>query len=244
MDHIGGNEVPEHSIVEYDWPTSRSKSHMGQNAVEQEDCAGSHGVHGTEATARSADGTPEFILSSAELLMSLSEKGGRDNVDKLITLLRDDSFDMETFKSHIRSRKDCRRIVENNCNRALESDGFLRQVVRPADRDGNGKSVLYRKDIMEVLRKQIASVPSDEIIFRPSVSTDADAHPCHSRYTYALYDDIRRSVQCDDSTEVIWNDCNSGFPRSFVGFLKMFTDKTSTTLKSNALVAYPIHAVF
>ena len=43
--------------------------------------------------------------------------------------------------------------------------------------------------------------------------------------------------------DVIWNDEDRTFPKSFVPFIQVFTDKTATSLSSSASVAYPIHLV-
>lgn len=43
--------------------------------------------------------------------------------------------------------------------------------------------------------------------------------------------------------EVLWNVGDSEVPKSFLGLLKMYSDKTATSLKFNALAAYLVHAV-
>lgn len=40
---------------------------------------------------------------------------------------------------------------------------------------------------------------------------------------------------------VFWNYTDNGFPRSFVGLVQIFSDKTATMLKSSAYFAYKIY---
>lgn len=42
---------------------------------------------------------------------------------------------------------------------------------------------------------------------------------------------------------VVWNEAHAIGPKSFVGYLKVFSDKTATKLKSNDLVSCPVHIV-
>lgn len=43
---------------------------------------------------------------------------------------------------------------------------------------------------------------------------------------------------------VFWQDDKSVSGASIVGFMKLYSDKTAIKLKSKALIAYPVHAVF
>lgn len=40
---------------------------------------------------------------------------------------------------------------------------------------------------------------------------------------------------------MLWNDDSAAFPKSFVEFVKIFSDKTAASLRVSALVAYPVN---
>lgn len=39
----------------------------------------------------------------------------------------------------------------------------------------------------------------------------------------------------------VWNDRDAGSPKSFMGYLQVFREKTTTTLKSTILDVYPVY---
>lgn len=58
---------------------------------------------------------------------------------------------------------------------------------------------------------------------------------------YNIYRSVhQRLFSCKDD-KVFWEYCNPSLRDSFVGYLQLFSGKTSTTLTSSAFFAYPIH---
>lgn len=47
-----------------------------------------------------------------------------------------------------------------------------------------------------------------------------------------------------DDVSVIWVDDDSKIPQQFQGMLQIYSDKSATTFKINALVTYPVEAVY
>lgn len=62
--------------------------------------------------------------------------------------------------------------------------------------------------------------------------------------TKVLYNRVREGLCVSSDINLVFNDNITGKTndgKSFVGFIQIYTDKISTTLKINSLVAYPIH---
>lgn len=47
----------------------------------------------------------------------------------------------------------------------------------------------------------------------------------------------------NDDGDIFWIECASEWPKSFVGFVRMFSDKTATTMKITTLLVHPVHVV-
>lgn len=45
-------------------------------------------------------------------------------------------------------------------------------------------------------------------------------------------------------TDALWNVDDSGISKSILGLIQVYSDKTATSLKYRALVAYPIYVVW
>lgn len=63
-------------------------------------------------------------------------------------------------------------------------------------------------------------------------------------YFGSIYKAIRQREFCSQDDEVICNEDYFSRPRFFVGYLKVFSDLTETTLNSFALIYYTLHVVY
>lgn len=54
---------------------------------------------------------------------------------------------------------------------------------------------------------------------------------------------MQQTVMNNEDDNVFWIECSEEWPQSFVVFVQIYSDKTATTSKSRALVAYPVRVV-
>lgn len=117
---------------------------------------------------------------------------------------------------------------------------------------------MYLGDYVEILNEQLTTLDrSDSFVLRPVVnwtSTDGklvQTKPMQSSYFHNIYKSIRQRVFSNKDNKVLWNNNNNYLPRSLVGFLQVFSDKTASTFRRSGFFAYqpsdsdyPIHVKF
>lgn len=144
----------------------------------------------------------------------------------------------------LRTTEDCERIDSDRYEAILRDDGFTRTPVRADGTTSDSTPSMYYKDIVQVLRNQVALSAKQDFIFRPDDTyLEHPQHPMETPFFRRVVADIQRDVKSRSDCGVYWTDLDDPKPTSFVGLVQIYSDKTATTLKANALIAYPIHAV-
>ena len=204
--------------------------------------------------ATSSSETPEdaFIQEMAAFLDMLARKTGIRMANQLIRLFHNTHFNLSLFREKIRTVSECRRLATEKCRHMFRNSGFQETHIDTTWSDGTkGRTALYLRDSVDVLREQfIALDRSDSFAFRPtqkgkrSDGSLIQTELMQSEFFHTVYNSIRQRVFSSRNEKVVWKDTDRALPRSFVGFLQVFSDKTASTLSSSAFVAYPIHVVF
>lgn len=139
-------------------------------------------------------------------------------------------------------------VVDKQIMEALIDDGFEAVVI---DVPGEGQPVLYKNNVVDVLRNQISLCSEEKDVFRPHNDFTGTVdkyekldHPVNTPYISDIYASLRREVMSSGDSSVRWIDDGAVMGKSFIGLVQIYTDKTVTTFKSNSLVAYPINVVF
>lgn len=63
------------------------------------------------------------------------------------------------------------------------------------------------------------------------------------RHFTNIYNCLLHEVRGSGEDEQAWNNEDEGHARSFVGHIPLLLENKATTLKGNAVVAYPMHMV-
>lgn len=206
----------------------------------------SYPEEGTSDAARApCQDPPEIIAEMATVMLSCVEKGCRKEIESLIKIVHKADFDKDVFTAWINNIDDCDRFDCNRYDGLLHHEGFIRTPVRLEGPGQTEVPSLYSKNIVQVLQKQVALTRKDDAIFQiPDVPSATPGHPMETGHFKDVIEGIRSDVmKSKGQNGAWWNDSDKNFPRSFVGLVQLYSDKTATTLKANALVAYPIHAV-
>lgn len=83
------------------------------------------------------------------------EKGLKKKLDDLIKIIGMNSFDKDNFASWISGTENFERNKSDQCKAILKNDGFFRTPVSIDGMKGTQVTIMYWKDIVEVLWKQV-----------------------------------------------------------------------------------------
>ena len=183
------------------------------------------------------------MMEATTAILTLASKAGSTAVNSLLNALRKEHFDVSKFLSMASSVDACRSYLSSCRGDRLAGQGF--QCVQVNDTDGDNAYVAYTKNIVDVLQKQVSLAQATDFMFRPDTSSNVTySQPMNSPFFGSLYNKRRSMVLRSSDPNTFWVDTCTEGGASFVGFLQIYSDKTAMTLKSNAMVAYPVHVVF
>lgn len=69
------------------------------------------------------------------------------------------------------------------------------------------------------------------------------AYPVSIQNNQWIEKKVCKRMMGSKSGDVLWSANDNGLPKSFLGLIQIYSDKVATSLKCNALVSYPVHAV-
>lgn len=140
------NTVQQHSIES----TLLSAEPESERSYRPIDIKGSH--------------TSRAVLDWATLIMEQFRSRTEKHANKIVNPLHCSNFDIETIQKTLKSVKSCSKLVRENSNDLLENKAFLKNKVRTEERDSVCKSILYRKEVLEAVKRQIQMCPKEESI--------------------------------------------------------------------------------
>lgn len=62
-------------------------------------------------------------------------------------------------------------------------------------------------------------------------------------YIRTCYKKVKKKVMGSRGSDNVWDDNIGEIARTFVSFVQLFSDETTTTLKSTAMIAYHLQAI-
>lgn len=134
-------------------------------------------------------------------------------------------------------------------NNNFVRDGFQRESIE--NTFGHSKMVIYKKNIIDVPKKHFELDSLKGIVPRPNFN---EISPITSKLFSSITDCILKYLSImnrgslinfmNEDYNVIWVEYDSSYPKSFLGTVQGYSDKTATKLNNKSLVEYPLHAVF
>ena len=176
-------------------------------------------------------------------IVRLSRSAGQKQVNAFLNIVRRHRQHLSTVFEKASSVAACRDHLQSEMMDEARREGF--DVVDVKDHTHGSKGTVYMKNNVTVLQKQVSFVSPDEFTFRPKYGTNQRIRePMETAAFNEMYCKRRDGVIRSTSKSTYWVDSSVlGIP-SFVGFVQIYSDKSAMTLKSNAMVVYPVHAVF
>jgi len=191
--------------------------------------------------------TQRLIDSLVVNLCLIERKVGRKSVDDMLSIIRNEHFDINSFNNQIRNVHECKERCREIIDRDLSEDGFKSFIVK--NNDGRFEAKLYMKNILSVIGDQMSEANTDNFIVHPICKRNEEgeivfSHMLETEYAKELVEAVKNRVLCHHDEEAIWMFQGESSTESFCGIFQMYSDKSAVTLKKNGISAYPVHIVF
>lgn len=187
-------------------------------------------------------------LELADIVKRIGRLSSQKLANELLLFLKKTVLTGEDIGSTLSTWIKCKEIYTSAFSRALTGLRFRTESVNSDfDSDSGRAHVFYKRDVKEVVCKQLELAQSNQAFFRPfnrNSMTFKQVNKSHLMGTdlaKQVYCCVRSSVMRQVDGTALWVDNDLDNDHSFVGMIQVYTDKTSTTLKSNAIVRYPVH---
>lgn len=116
----------------------------------------------------------------------------------------------------------------------MKVDRSRKALVRRRINKKHGLDTPNKKDVTAVLRKKVAFCSKDNITLRPeqrNALSNAVSTSRTMKYNRTFYENMKEVMAFRDSGN-IWMENSDGNSAYFVGFIKLSSDETATTLNS------------
>lgn len=116
--------------------------------------------------------------------------------------------------------------------------------IPPTNSDGELKNdTIFLRNTQDIMRKQLDLARDKESVLQPFVQGSAPEHPLYSKFCKNVFARLKNQVQRCTSLNIFRNKNTGKRNLSFEKTVHVYSDKTATALKTNAIVAYPVHVV-
>ena len=178
----------------------------------------------------------------ARVLAYISRKVSKNTAIELMQILKNESFDIQLFRDMFKKSSDCISFVDNLFQQEMNHQGF--QKVRLTSSDSEFSCMLFLRDPVNVLREQLGLVSHESLALNPRTEVDRTGsqsfgHPMSANLGEKAVPSVIETIKKSTNGRVMWN--ISPEKESFVGLGQIYSDKTQTSLRANALTLYPVH---
>lgn len=107
----------------------------------------------------------EFCLLVARISLQLASKEERWELENIIRIVSDASFDAGGHCRQVKNTDDRKRMLEDSRNWTLAGESLTKKIVETGSRSSVSGAMLYRKDVLAVLEKEKAMGLSRDVFF-------------------------------------------------------------------------------
>lgn len=175
-------------------------------------------------------------------------KMGDTTVRSLLENIHSYHSDTDLFERTFKHKNVCKDIVQCDKDIVMIENEFRLCNLQKHVALFTGLAVDYKRDVIKVSLEQF-SLDSPKIDFKFRLAHNSfvhqawQNHPVNHPYLHNVYNTVRLDVMKDIDQDVYCVDDLNGTPSSFVGFVRVFSDETTTSLNSTNLVTNPVHAI-
>jgi len=174
--------------------------------------------------------------SLLEVLLCIAERGEARNVERILSLLRTDLSSIQNSIKHVTTIPQLRAVVKETAFQEMESFGFVREeVVTPCN---TWCGTVFKRNPIRLLEQQIQAWNEYNTLGKHN------AYAIHTETVRKIRDYIKlRTISHSSEPWIEEGPFNKRNRLSIVGFVQLFTDKTTTALGSAGIDGYPAHVV-
>lgn len=194
----------------------------------------------------SVDTARAQLLKFCSVLHECTDNRSKEVMKAIHGIILDDSFDINLFRSELPSISCCFNLARSEFENMVLEDGFHKKTIAFQEGQDVHYAVMFHKDILACLRKQLSLCSDEDIMFPDSENciqqSSRKTHPMHTDYFRSKCKELKQRIMgCSDENSIWYNDDNNF---SFMGCIQIFTDKTVAALKTNSFAAHAVHATF
>lgn len=198
--------------------------------------------HNEQHSFNAVSSLGDQVRKAHKHVLAMANTVGYKDLNSFLQLITNPAFPMEEFRMHASSLSQLKTHYQDSFNNTIENDGFRKIQLSP--NTSGDANYFYMKDVVAVLQRQLAVASGHDIFLRPVTGTNGEfRHPMETRYFRDLHDRTKYETMTSSNRSIFWKEDSRSGSVSFVGLVQLYTDKTAMTRKTNAMVAYPIHAV-
>lgn len=152
---------------------------------------------------------------------------------------------LENYKSSLRNIESCEYVINKKAEVKFSSiDMALLNITITTSYTVVKNHTFVIWNTQHKKKKHLALLRDTGVVLQPFVHYNTPKHSLHSKFCKNVFAKIRSHVHSSTSYNFFRNKQHaSGKHFSFVGMVQFFKDKTATTLKTNAIVAYLVLVV-
>lgn len=137
----------------------------------------------------------------------------------------------------------CKRLLEDSRDITLAAKSFVERILRIKSGSSISGAVLYKKNVLEVLRGSTTMDLSQDLFFSSRVVPRPVEHPVATLHRQDGQRRARKRLMMSAWRDM-WTASEGGdLPRSFPGLAQIYLEMMATSSKFNAFAAYPARVV-
>ena len=186
------------------------------------------------------------LLKFCSVLQECTDNRSKEVMKALHSIILHESFDINLFRSELPHISSCYKLARSEFENLVLQDGFHKRTIIFHEGQDIHSAVLFHKDILACLRKQLSLSSDEDIVFPDGDNyiqhSPRKSHPMHTDYFCSKHKELKQRIMGCSDENIIWYNDDNNF--SFIGFIQIFTDKTVAAQKSNSFAAHAVHATF
>ena len=175
------------------------------------------------------------LSSVAVQVEAISKKVGRDVVDNLLSDIFQNGNVMNAVQRNTSVSKLTQYIIDD-MELGIMTDGFEKRTVHV----GESLCTYYCRDPIQVIKKQLSMVEYADFRRDPQ-NRSGEPNAVYSGLGQQAYHVVRDMIELSEEADVRWYEEEVDGQQSAIAFLKLYSDKSKTTMKVSGLTFYPLH---
>ena len=239
-----GLQTGEHTIVTGDCEAPETVDCVAESDPIHVNVEANNQRHNYDVETKDEERHEKAMDWMAVVVGRLSGQVRKELINDLFSALRDKSFCLKSFLEKYPTAYKCKKRMNDIVNESMECFGYER--IEFTEEASKLSGHIYLRDAAVVIQNQVSKANDDECHYFPFEKTSDDGervfgNMMHTDFAARMYASMRRQRIASPNADMYWKDKGKHEVPHFPAFLQIYSDKTATTLKSGAVVGYPLH---